>query len=316
MTGGGSIATLINESGQVAGEFDFAAESNHAFVWTRTGGAVDLGILGGPESFTVATNDAGQVAGNSTPSNAPERLQHAFVWDRNTGMLDLGTLGGNASNAAAMNNAGQVVGIAARVDGVGHAFLWDKSRGMVDLGTLGGQASRANAINNSGQVGGFAETASANLRAFLWSPARGMVDLNTLIPDAPPGLLLTEVLAIADSGAMLVASNAGLVLLNPGSAGTSSPVVGPISPTGPVNAGTEIAFSVPFADKDKDELLAASWRWGDGSADTAGTVTAANGAGSATGHHVFATPGVYLVLVTLTDNAGLSTTVGSYIEAR
>lgn len=124
MTGGGSIGKAINENGQVAGDFDVAVESIHAFVWSSATGSLDLGTLGGPESFAVDINDAGQVVGNSTPTNAPERFQHAFVWTRQSGMLDLGTLGGAESNAAAMNNAGQVVGIAAGADGYGHAFLW------------------------------------------------------------------------------------------------------------------------------------------------------------------------------------------------
>ena len=314
MTGGGSIAKAINASGQVAGDFDVAVESIHAFMWSATAGSLDLGTLGGPESFSVDINDAGQVVGNSTPTNAAERFLHAFVWSRQSGMVDLGTLGGAESNAAAMNSAGQVVGIAAGTDGVGHAFIWTQSGGMADLGTLGGNVSRALAINDRGQVGGSAEVAGGELHAFVWSAGSGMVDLNSRVLNAPPQLVLSEVLAIADNGMILAASDAGLVLLKPGSSGGPSPVVGAITPAGPVPVGVPVVFSVSFNDTPAGETHGALWSWGDGSADTTGTVDEANG--TATGSHVFSSPGVYPILVKVTDSAGHATTVARNVEAQ
>lgn len=316
MTGGGSIAKAINGPGQIAGDFDVAVESIHAFVTNVAGDAVDLGTLGGPESFTVDINDAGQVVGNSTPSNAPERLQHAFVWRSQSGMHDLGTLGGDVSQAAAMNQAGQVTGIAAGADGFGHAFLWSEGGGMIDLGTLGGPVSRGIALNDRGQVGGSATVASGELHAFVWSAASGMLDLNRLTAGAPPGLVLSELLALADNGTLLAASNAGLVLLRPGTAGGPAPVLGPITPSGPVAVGTPVTFSIRFTDATRGETHSALWTWGDGSADSAGVVSEADGAGSVSAIHAFGSTGVYPIAVTVTDSAGHAVTVASSVEVQ
>ena len=50
---------------------------------------IDLGTLGGANSYPQAINQAGQVIGIS--SNAGEAEQHAFLWDSGE-MRDLGTL--------------------------------------------------------------------------------------------------------------------------------------------------------------------------------------------------------------------------------
>lgn len=142
-----------------------------------------------------------------------------------------------------------------------------------------------------------------------------MVDLNTRIPDAPAGLVLSQVFAIANNGEILAGSNAGLVLLKPG-AGTAFPVVGPISPTGPVAVGTSVVFAVHFTDANAGETHSATWSWADGSADTVGKIDEANGAGTASASHVFASAGVYPVFVTVTDSAGHGTTVSRNVEAQ
>ena len=44
--------------------------SQHAFSWTKKGGMVDLGTLGGPGRRAVAVNDRGEVVGYSNTSTA------------------------------------------------------------------------------------------------------------------------------------------------------------------------------------------------------------------------------------------------------
>lgn len=68
---------------------------------------IDLGTLGGTNSYAFAVTDTGQVVGNS---NRAEGSMHAFFWTQAAGMIDLGTLGGRNSFAASVNGAGQVVG--------------------------------------------------------------------------------------------------------------------------------------------------------------------------------------------------------------
>ncbi len=73
-------------------------------------------------------------------------------------------------------------------------------------------------------------------------------------------------------------------------------VVAPVDP-GPV--GQVITASASFSDPDAGQDFAATWDWGDGTT-SAGTV---NGK-SATGSHTYASPGIYTLKLTVTDNAG------------
>jgi probable HAF family extracellular repeat protein len=143
--------------------------------------AVDLGTLGGSDSFSTAQNAFGQVDGDSITATG---AQHPFFWSRATGMVDVGSLGGPAvnSDSGALSDTGQVVGesLLSNSSNDRHAFSWTRRGGMVDLGTLGGPTSNATAVNDFGQVVGASVTGDGTTHAFLWTPAGGMVDLGTL----------------------------------------------------------------------------------------------------------------------------------------
>lgn len=74
-----------------------------------------------------------------------------------------------------------------------------------------------------------------------------------------------------------------------------------------VPVGTPVTAGVTFTDNDKLDTHTASWNWGDGFI-TAGTVTENNGTGAVNDSHTYVTPGVYPVMVTVTDNYGNSDT--------
>ncbi|MBI5932519.1 MAG: ExeM/NucH family extracellular endonuclease [Chloroflexi bacterium] len=67
--------------------------------------------------------------------------------------------------------------------------------------------------------------------------------------------------------------------------------------------GTTVNASVSFTDPDKLDTHTATWDWGDGNSSV-GAVSEANGAGTITGDHVYAVPGVYTVTVTVADGYG------------
>ncbi|MEI9947754.1 MAG: hypothetical protein WDO74_01955 [Pseudomonadota bacterium] len=108
-------ATALNNHGTVVGfsslqvswqgSFDLTVQ--HAFRWKADTGMVDLGTLGGVQSFAVGVNDADEVAGSAS---LPDDDVHAAVWDAQGRIRDLGTLGGRGSRASGINNRGQVVG--------------------------------------------------------------------------------------------------------------------------------------------------------------------------------------------------------------
>ena len=192
-----TVPAAINDSGQVVGSSRMIVGSSltHAFLWTPTGGMVDLGVLDDDDfSEAVDVNEQGQVAGTSGSAScrgAFRNCDRAFLWTATGGMVDLGTLAGNGSQAVAVNDHGQVVG-ASRVtppcmdspqhcpDSFSHAFSWTATGGMVDLGSLGQQTSYARAVNNSGQVVGDIGPLffpGPPVHAFSWTPAGGMVAL-------------------------------------------------------------------------------------------------------------------------------------------
>ena len=141
-------------------------------------GIIDLGTLGG-DSYAVAVNDIGQVAGHSEIAIGSDD-EHAFFWDTTTGMMDLGTLGGRKSRVQDINNLGQVVGSSVTASGEWHAFVWDHVNGMVDLGTVGHESSSAYHVNDDGQVFGTLETNSGDIRIFVWEKDGGFAELRGL----------------------------------------------------------------------------------------------------------------------------------------
>jgi probable HAF family extracellular repeat protein len=145
---------------------------------------VDLGTLGGPESYVNAAfslgapnqiNNRGAVVGSAATSipeppnkqicGGPDGLvpfvYHAFAW-RDGVLTDLGALPGvECSEAVSINARGEIAGRSgngvidplAGVEEI-RAVLW-KDGEIKDLGTLGGNHSIAIGINNRGQIVGF-----------------------------------------------------------------------------------------------------------------------------------------------------------------
>ncbi len=196
-----SIATAINDSGQVVGYSDIAIGSYEERAFLYDGGTMTgLGTLGGYYSRASGINNSGQVVGVSWLAPGSD-TRHAFLYDGST-MTDLGTFGGagswgfDSTNSWAfdINDSGQIVGRCRLTPSSStHAFLYDGST-MTDLGTLGGDHSEAYDINNSGQIVGFGDLAESNSHyAFLYDGGT-MNDLDFL------GGVESMAIGITDSG--------------------------------------------------------------------------------------------------------------------
>jgi uncharacterized membrane protein len=104
----------INENGDVTGFSDLPGDSVaspnfNAFIWTRHGGTVNLGMLSGDAlSEGLGINDKDQVVGASYPSG------HAFIWQRGV-IEDLNNLVAPGTSlvlidAQDINDAGAITG--------------------------------------------------------------------------------------------------------------------------------------------------------------------------------------------------------------
>lgn len=304
-----SFAVAINDAGLVAGNFEVAPGTSHAFAWARATGFIDIGTLpGGTGSDARAVDEFGEIAGNSGTASGND---HAYLWTRATGIRDLGTAGGDRSLVLGMSSLGRIAG-EIFTSGGEHAMTWTHATGMKDIGTLpGGVNARAWAANNYGQVVGDSNLngqAQAPLHAFIWTAATGMIDLNTRVRHLPNGMLLQSARAISDNGSIVVLTNTGLVLLKPGRCGCGA-AVGPITAPDSVAAGTPYFVSTHLVDDDAAAVHSVSWSWGDGSTEPASRAIERGGEGIVNASHVYSTPGTYQVTARVTDDAGHTTTV-------
>jgi probable HAF family extracellular repeat protein len=174
-----------------------------AVLW-RDGQVINLGTLGGNESFPISVNNRGQVAGAA--SNAvsdPLALDffplsgtqtRPFLW-QNGVMQDLGTLGGPDGFAVTVNNRGQVLGLSlTRPNSLAQdGFLWENGI-MQDIpDAFGGTDVNPFYLNNQGQAVGDATLAEDQTNhPFLWQNGI-MTDLGTLGGDNGGALWVNEI---------------------------------------------------------------------------------------------------------------------------
>jgi len=190
--GGTSVATAINDLGQVVGYYYTTKGVQRAFLWVPRPayglerGMRDLGALAGGWSHANDINNLGQVVGASRTGaldqyNQP--IEHAFLWDPAThAMTDLGVLPNSegGSVAWAINDAGQIVGTSYFVFAFYEnlAFIWLPQpafgfpAGMSPLARgLFQEANEAYDINELGEIVGFSGTDIVDeFRAFIWLP--------------------------------------------------------------------------------------------------------------------------------------------------
>jgi probable HAF family extracellular repeat protein len=210
--GGLSAAGGMNDAGAVVGLSYTAADLQHAFLWTQSGGMQDLTpnltSVGG--ATAMAINSSNQVVGYYFANGSGFPV--GFSWTQASGLQDLGPTG---TLALAVNNSGTVIGQSPNAQGYKHAFSWTQAGGMKDLGTLGGPESTALAINSKGWIVGTSLTneGTGQLHGFLWTPSAGMKDLVViagLSKYAQPYSV-----EVNDYGVIAMTTNKGLTVLSP-----------------------------------------------------------------------------------------------------
>jgi probable HAF family extracellular repeat protein len=217
-----SQASWINDQNIIVGVSTYNALGGSgepllkAVMWTN-GQIVDLGTLGGNQSFAQSINNHGQAVGwaldlitetNNIWQDYPFPFgtrQRATLWDKGVA-IDLGTLGGPCAWATDINDNGQIIGqslTSALGDGTMHqindaffyrpaaGFLWENGA-ITNLGNLGGTWALPTRINNQGQVIGHMSLANdRSYHPFLWE--KGMLrDLGTFGGETGMALAMNE----------------------------------------------------------------------------------------------------------------------------
>lgn len=223
-----------------------------AVTWAN-GQIVDLGALGGNQSFTQSVNNRGQVVGwalDLVPTiddniwqyyyPAPfATRQRAAVWNNGVAM-DLGTLGGPSAWATDINDNGQIIGqsFTSVASGTPHqangfpfvrpmaGFIWQNGA-MTNLGTLDGTWLLPTRINGQGQVIGYGTVAGDNsFHPFLWE--RGVLrDLGTFGGTSGLASAINETGEVCGEAALATGANRAFlwrngVMMNLGTLGQKS----------------------------------------------------------------------------------------------
>lgn len=170
---------------QVVGSSEVSAGVPHAFVWSASGGMIDIHDGSGRAQCSIAfdINNSGVAVGTNGS---------AWTWSVDEGLQILPSLTpGGYAVAFGINEAGQVVGVSETASGDQHAVLWDGGN-AIDLGTLGHPHSIARDINEAGQVVGVSTDVPVrfcldpvlvvlpiSFQAFLWDDG-AMIDLGAV----------------------------------------------------------------------------------------------------------------------------------------
>lgn len=174
-----SGASLINDSGRVAGVWTNHKQQNVPFIWDLEHGIRELPTLGGTEAQTTDMNNTGQISGHSNdglPDPAITIMKQLPVrWEADGRITKLRTLPDKPTGIAyGINARGECVGLLNNyATGAAAAVLWLDDK-LIDLNTAipagsGWVLKQATDINDSGQIVGVGTLNGAN-RAYLLRP--------------------------------------------------------------------------------------------------------------------------------------------------
>lgn len=199
---GGEAANLVvvgNSQGTLGRE---------AFRWTRSGGMVGLGSLGGSFFFSNAAAVNGDGSFVVGASSADDGVL-AYRWQAGLGMQSLGDLPGGPveSEATGISADGLlVVGTSRSASGPDgeEAFIWTPTGGLVGLGSLlSGGYSRATGVSADGAtVVGTSGVEFDFSTAHVWTSGGGLVAL----PQFPGEFLSSTGLGVSADGTTIVGS--------------------------------------------------------------------------------------------------------------
>jgi hypothetical protein len=164
-----SAPNSMSDAGHVVGASRDGG-STRAFLWTESGGVVDL--TAGTGSAATHVNSSGLVAGYRFLPGVGQ--QRAFAWTASGGLVTFPT----GCVITDLNENGVAVGHGYQPDAntPEQAFSWTQAGGIVTLGA-GGQPE---SVNNLGQIVGSKVGRTGFLVPILWSPTGNEIELERL----------------------------------------------------------------------------------------------------------------------------------------
>jgi len=149
-----SYGAAINDHNHVVGKARDVTEDFQGFLWSRWGGMIAIGNLGGDYTQANDINNFDVIVGRSR--DASGNFQ-PFIWQAGT-MTPLPTLGGLYGEAKSLNDFDDVVGYSTDTSSQQYACLWQNG-GAINLDTSiapgsGWLLTGANDINELGEICG------------------------------------------------------------------------------------------------------------------------------------------------------------------
>ncbi len=202
----GTVATAINDGGEIAGQYQDANYVFHGFLRTANGhitrfDAPNAGTAAYQGTVPITINNHGTEAGYYYDANS---AMHGFV--REHGTITSFDPAGSIETwvfYSSINNAGTVVSFYLDANQVRHGYVRDASGGITsfdcpDAGTAAGEGTFGEAINDQGNITGFVITAAGSGEGFVRTPD-GTCSNFTAPGGGPAG---TVSLSIDQSGAV------------------------------------------------------------------------------------------------------------------
>lgn len=172
-----SIASAINDNGQIVGVSTTSNGTQRAFLYTNESGMIDLNTELTGNTSAVAINELGQVLlVNSPPGSA---LAYSYLLQNPDGnLVEIDPWPGEQFNGEGLSDNSTITGLINR-----RTVVYSTTTGLRRIGTLGGERSSPAAINDRGWVTGWSYLEENRiLTAFLYVYGQGMMDLNSLVP--------------------------------------------------------------------------------------------------------------------------------------